>query len=162
MKKELQKLESHLEEVRNSTVKEAEYQNQMTELTTQMQEMCRKFNLLATEMRSDKMDLTSQIRSLLEIVKLQTQGNTSSPNNCLCDSISSTNVYVTPPKTTNSHIQFGVNLSPKTTTTPMPLFMSTGPIYTQTQPINLVPNPPTLFLFTQPQYATIQTQPQHT
>lgn len=69
--KELQKLESHLEDVRNSAVlKETEYQNQMLELTTQMKEMVQKFNSLATEMRSDKVDLTSLIQDLLKIVKL--------------------------------------------------------------------------------------------
>lgn len=157
--KDLQKLESHLEDVRNSTVaKEAEYRNQMLDLSTQVKEMGRKFNSLATEMRTDKMDLTTQIRDLLETVKLQHQGNTTSPSSALRNSSSSTNIHVTPPKTSPPHVQMGVNIPPKTTLSPSPLFMTTAPIYTQTPPISFVPNSTPIFPYTQTHYTTAQTQ----
>lgn len=105
------------------------------------------------------MDLTTQIRDLLETVKLQQQGNASSPCSALRNSFSSTNVHITPPKTTTPHVQFGVNIPPKTNPTHPPLFMNTTPIYTKTPPISFVPNPTTMFPFTQTHYSTSHNQP---
>ncbi|KAL8124981.1 hypothetical protein AgCh_012597 [Apium graveolens] len=89
--KDLQKLESHLEKVRQGTVtKEAQYRTQISDLIKQMQDMGRKFNSFATEMRSltEAMEKAREQETLVDIMEKRHKNTTKNPYKTSTDWIS--------------------------------------------------------------------------
>lgn len=138
--KDLKLLETHLEDVRNSTMqKENEYKLQMANLATQMTEMGNKVNSLAAEMKADRQDLSTQIKDLVDVMRFQTAGKQNHSSSSTQISASSVNTHTTPPvKTMHNSTFSGGNGSQKLTNnmTP-PIFMNAPPVFMTAPPFTL-------------------------
>lgn len=74
--KDLKILESELADVRHTTSqKENEYKTQIADLTTQLTEMGKQVHSLTQEMRTNRNGLSSQMKDLMDVMKLQTTSN---------------------------------------------------------------------------------------
>lgn len=145
---DLKLLETMLTDVRNLTIqKETEYHAQIIDLNTQMTAMGRQVNSLADELKTDRQDLTNQIRELVDVVKLQTKGTSLTPPSGVRHTVSSANIHMISPGSAQGHgLHFGntLNSPPQNTNT------TTTPVIVHSSPF-LIPQPPfTPHAFTHP------------
>lgn len=92
-------------------------------------------NSLKDEFRPDRQELTTQIKDLVDVMKRQNMGNSSTPVHSTCNSISSTrNPTTHSPNTHTPPILFGGNIPQITPRTTHTVTMMAPPVFAQTPP----------------------------
>lgn len=96
--KDLKLLETMLEDVRKIAAQnEGEYRSQIAALAHQMTEMGFQVNNLTNELKADRQGIASQIKELVDTMKIQKSGNHSNPGSTSHSAVSSTNLNTTTP-----------------------------------------------------------------